>query len=141
MPNINEQLAKFNELVKQYNLDPFLVMLAHKTLVEVARQGKFITYAEFAAALRLDLKKELYTTIRDILDVINRFEVAEGRPMITGLVVLKDSHPISPGAGFFILAMELGRWKKGVSKDVFYATELNAIKQQWQKQEVVSFGL
>ena len=75
----------------------------HSKLREVARAGKVTYYSEIAplAGLDMDSPSDRYE-IGVILDDINRLERQQGRPMLSSVVVHKDS--LMPGQGFFTLA-------------------------------------
>ena len=65
-----------------------------------------------------------------LLDDINRIEHAEDRPLLSAVVVHKDT--LIPGQGFFTLARDLGLFTGGDS-DRFYIGELRRVHGYWAK--------
>lgn len=63
-----------------------------------------------------------------ILDDINRYERELGRPMLSAVVVHKDT--LIPGQGFFTLARSFGLFV-GNGRDKFYIEELCKVHDYW----------
>ena len=101
----------------------------YEKLKEVARSQGIIYYSDIApmAGLNMDLPSDRYA-IGVILDEINRREHAQGRPMLSAVVVHKDS--LKPGQGFFTLARSLGKLV-GNDEDSFYIRELRKVHDYW----------
>jgi hypothetical protein len=99
-------------------------------LIEVAKTNDVISYGELAnfAEMPFDLDSER-NKLYAILDEINRREDAQGRPMLSILVVHKDDK--TPGPGFFKLAKHIGKQKKGISNDEFFRKELINVLDYW----------
>ena len=98
-------------------------------LKEVA-QGQGITYySDIApmAGLDMNLPHDRYE-IGAILDDINRHEHKGRRPMLSAVVVHKDS--LKPGTGFFTLARSL-RLFDGEDEVKFYIQELRKVHDYW----------
>jgi len=101
----------------------------YEKLKEVAREGKVIYYSDIAPLAGLDMgsPSDRYE-IGAILDDINRQERELGRPMLSAVVVHKDS--LMPGQGFFTLARALGLFA-GNDRDKFYIQELRKVHDYW----------
>ena len=78
----------------------------YEKLKEVARSEKVIYCSEIAPLAGLDMNSPNdRNEIGAILDDINRHEQELGRPMLSAVVVHKES--LMPGQGFFTLARAL----------------------------------
>lgn len=101
----------------------------YEKLKEVARAGTVTYYSDIAPMAGLDMNypNDRYE-IGVILDDINRYERELGRPMLSAVVVHKDT--LMPGQGFFTLARELG-FLVGNDKDRFYIQELRKVHDYW----------
>lgn len=118
--------------------------IIYKKLIEVARAGAhkrygertgLITYSELndKCQLGLDLGKD--SNKNQLCDWLGKINEEEGRrcaPMISAVVVLKDSTPPRPGHGFFECAQSLGKMKPGQSEDDFYRAELKRVYEYWK---------
>jgi hypothetical protein len=103
---------------------------------QVARARMVVTYDELnqACALGLDFGNPSdRSEISAMLGDVSEFEVGNGRPMLSAVVVLKDSHPLSPGAGFFDWADTL-RVPRGAKEDnqLFHARILRDLFAYWK---------
>jgi len=101
----------------------------YEKLKEVARRGTVTYYSDIApmAGLDMDLPNDRYE-IGAILDDINQHEQRLGRPMLSAVVVHKES--LKPGQGFFTLAQSLGLFAGG-DEDKFYIQELRRVHDFW----------
>jgi len=101
----------------------------YEKLKEVARIGIITYYSDIApmAGLDMNLPNNRYE-IGVILDDINRHEHELGRPMLSAVVVHKES--LKPGQGFFTLGRTLGLFV-GNDKDKFYIQELHKVHDYW----------
>jgi len=99
-------------------------------LMEVARAGKTITYGEIAPMLNLNMESQAdRTEIGRILGEISTREHNEGRPMLSAVVVRKETQ--YPGEGFFNLARELGL-HHGNDDLAFFVEELKRVHAYWK---------
>lgn len=100
-------------------------------LIEIAKEQSLISYGELAgfAGMPFDVDSER-NRLYAILDEINRGEDAQGRPMLSVVVVHKDDG--KPGAGFFKLAKHIGKQKKSVSNDDFFRSEIINVFNYWK---------
>lgn len=101
----------------------------YEKLKEVARRGTVTYYSDIApmAGLDMDLPNDRYE-IGAILDDINQHEQELDHPMLSAVVVHKES--LKPGQGFFTLARSLGLFV-GNDKDRFYIHELRKVHDYW----------
>jgi hypothetical protein len=102
----------------------------YERIKEIARQGKVISYGEIAplAGLDMSLPNDRYE-IGAILDDINKHEREFERPMLSAVVVHKET--FMPGNGFFELARALGLFT-GNDKDKFYFEQLRKVHDHWK---------
>jgi hypothetical protein len=99
---------------------------------QAAREERTITYSEVGAKIGLDMGNEGERfKLGQLLDEVSRYEHAQGRPVLSVVVVHADGDG-RPGDGFFTLARELGKFD-GVDKDAFFFTELNAAYAAWKR--------
>lgn len=100
----------------------------YEKIQAVARDEKTIPYGKLALAVGLNTGRD--PKLHRALDAINRRERAQGRPLLSAVVVLAGEG--IPSDGFFPLAEELGRFdpsKKG--KREYWRWELNEVHRQW----------
>jgi hypothetical protein len=100
--------------------------IVYDRLKEAARNKRLITYKELAAVVGLDWNKD-YGKCRQIFSILRAIcttEVEQERPMLSAVVVRQDTG--MPGAGFFALARQLGRYKNGADYS-FWITEREAV--------------
>jgi hypothetical protein len=104
----------------------------YERLKEVAKGGTVTYYSDIAPMARLDmnLPNDRYE-IGAILDAINQYEHRADRPMISAVVVHKDS--LKPGRGFFVLAQSLNLFD-GKDEDKFYINELRKVHDYWRSK-------
>ena len=99
---------------------------------QAAREERTITYSEVGGKIVLDMGNEGERfKLGQLLDEVSRYEHAQGRPMLSVVVVHADEKRM-PGDGFFTLARELGRFD-GVDRDAFFFAELNAAYTAWKR--------
>jgi len=106
-----------------------MYQVIYERLKEVAKSRRTITYSELAPLARLNMSNAPdRTEIARILDEISNYEYDHGRPLLSAVVIRKDTN--LPGSGFFTLARELGLLT-GDDKDGFYRDELNRVYEIW----------
>jgi len=107
--------------------------VVYARLLEKARSKGLVFYQEVGSLVGLDMgSPDDRNRIADILDEIERCEDAEGRPMISALVVRADTDV--PGAGFFKCARELGKLSgpdKEESRLAFWCDEVKRVYGYW----------
>lgn len=105
-------------------------------LVEIARNGKTITYQELSDKCKLGLimRESEYAKaeISRILGQISVFEHNNGRPVISSLVISNGDN--YQGDGFYKLSEELGfgNWKKLKADISFEIGQMNASFDLWK---------
>ena len=109
-------------------------------LREVSRDLSITYYSDVApmAGLDMGLPNDRHQ-IGMILDEINREEMQMNRPMLSAVVVQKDT--LRPGRGFFNLAQSLGLMADG-DEERFYSQELRRVHDYWatnSKDDGMSF--
>lgn len=104
----------------------------HEQLKQVAKQRATTTYGKVAPLAELDMSiaGDRYR-IAQILDEINEYEVGQGHPMISVIVVKSETQ--RPGQGFFECARKLGRYDGSSESEAleFFVKELNAVHDFW----------
>lgn len=110
-------------------------------LISVAKEKRVIPYGELAQKFNLDIKDKHQSWIKVIekwMGDINNFELENGRPMLSAIIVLKKNpNDINGtwecGNGFYEYAREHGLLKKDQDRQVFHAKELGKIFDYWDK--------
>ena len=113
--------------------DPPAALYQH--LVAVARTERGLTtYAEVAPLAGLSVDDPAgRAELARLLDAINAAEHAEGRPMLSAVVVLKGT--LQPGKGFFECARRLGRDVAAGGDDLgFWVAEHRRVCAYWRAQ-------
>jgi hypothetical protein len=100
-------------------------------LVEAARAGAILSYTDVGKPLNLDFENPAdRTVITRSLGEISRYEVSQGRPMLSSLVWHKDLSGL--GVGLRNLGVELGI-VLGDEDDLAFATrQVNATHAYWR---------
>lgn len=102
-------------------------------LVEAARAGKFVYYSELGKLLGIDMDNPHFAVqIGHILGRISEDEVADGRPMLSAIVVSKDT--MLPGKGFFTLGQQLHRAQPDDDEMSFAVREIKRTHEFWAGQ-------
>ena len=105
------------------------ILVVYDRLKEVAKTRSLATYTEVGALIGLDMANEYHRIrIAQILDDINAFEDRDGRPMISAVVVYKDTD--RPDPGFFDCARKLEKFKGGSEED-FWVKEVKRV-HEWK---------
>ncbi len=85
-------------------------IMLYNHLVQLARAQGLTTYSDIAPLANLSMDNaEDRERISQLLGEIVLQDVAEGRPMLTALVVHRGKDN-NPGEGFFTVAAQLGRF-------------------------------
>lgn len=98
---------------------------------EVARKKDVITYQEVGKLIGLDMVDPRdRDAISGILGEISTYEHSYGRPLLSAVVVLKDS--FRPGGGFYGLAIEVGLLDADGDRETFYSNHLKEVYAYWK---------
>ena len=96
-------------------------------LLKIARNGSTITYGELGKAVGLHWRSR---HLIDALDVINRHEDGEDRPLLTAVVINAESKRSGPG--FFNLAKTLGRFDPAKDDErAYWEQERQRVYRHW----------
>ena len=93
-------------------------------LIKVAKGKKTIYYSELGINRRW---------VGEIVGDISIYEREQGRPLLSAVVVRKDTK--MPGEGFWGLTYETQSAKTGVDRRNFWKSELNKVYNYWQKHD------
>ena len=106
----------------------------YERLVKAARASEFVHYGELAKMLGIDLENPHFgAQVGKVLDRINGDEAAAGRPMISAIVVSKDT--MLPGPGFFKLGQELRQTLPGEDEIGFAIRQIKLVHEYWRAAE------
>ena len=109
----------------------------HDRLVRAARAREFVHYDELAKLLGVDMSNEHWAVqVGKVLDPINEAEVAAGRPMLSAIVVSKDT--MLPGRGFFTLGQQLRRTEPGEDEIAFAIRQIRRVHDYWSREAALS---
>ncbi len=105
----------------------------YEKLKEIARARSVIPYQQVGNLIGLDMTNEEHRyRIGQLLDEINRTLASEDKPMISAVVVRRESS--IPGSGFFQCARNLGKLTGPDDEDTrlrFFRDELQAVYDYW----------
>lgn len=87
-----------------------------------------VTYAELCSQIQTTKLDPYSSLLNKLLGEISSKEYAEGRGMLSVLVISQEDR--RPGSGFFQLAKSLGR--PAQDEEEFYINELNSVCQFWK---------
>jgi hypothetical protein len=103
-----------------------------ETLRQIASQGETITYRDLAARAEVPPPHTIHTLTLLLEDLV-REDHAAGRPLLAAVAVSRAQAGV-PGAGFFQLLSELGRYggpDRGAEAAAVHADELQAAWAYW----------
>ena len=102
----------------------------HEVLIKTAKQNVTISYSEVGKVVGLDMaNRGERSKLANILDEINKEEHGLGRPLLSVVVVQKESG--RPGKGFFDLARELSKQKPHDDNQIFFANERKKVFDEY----------
>ena len=97
----------------------------------VARAKTVTYYSDVAPLLGIDTYNEYFgAQVGHVLDKVNRREFAANRPLLSAVVVSKET--MQPGSGYYSCARELRRYK-GKSDDDEWLGELQKVHDWWSQ--------
>ena len=105
----------------------------YERLLKAARAGDILNYTDVGMPLGLNFDSPAdRNVIARLLGEISRYEVAQGRPMLSSIVWHKDLS--GPGVGLRTLGIELGL-VRGDEDDLAFATrQLKATHDFWRNR-------
>ena len=102
----------------------------YERLVKAARARDFVHYGELAKMLGIDMDNPHFgALVGKVLGQISEDEVAAGRPMISAIVVSRDT--MLPGYGFFTLGQQLRQTKPGEDDLAFAVRQIRRVHDFW----------
>ncbi len=102
----------------------------YERLVQAARVREFVHYGELAKMLGIDMDNPHFgAQVGKVLGQISEDEVAAGRPMISAIVVSRDT--MLPGYGFFTLGQQLRQTDPGEDDMAFAIREIKQVHDYW----------
>jgi len=102
----------------------------YERLVQAARAREFVHYGPLAKLLGIDMDNPHFAAqVGRVLGEISEDEVAAGRPMISAIVVSRDT--MLPGHGFFKLGQELDRVEPGEDEMAFAIRQIRRVHEYW----------
>jgi hypothetical protein len=103
-------------------------------LKEAAKEKRFITYSDLAAAIQLSLTDaEGLNKLNVLLTEIADQELDAGRPLLVAIIVSESNN--MPGSGLFSYAKRKGLMKaKDKDNLTFFVTEAKKVHEFWSKQ-------
>lgn len=108
--------------------------IIYDRLIETARKKTLITYSKLAQPLGLDMEIEKdRDALSEYLEEIARHEQANGRPMLTAVVVHKGGDN-NPGEGFYSIACKLGLFNENRhprERLTFWACQIHEVFNSW----------
>lgn len=104
----------------------------YERLCEVARRQDTIFYGEVAPIAGVDTENPNFAALLGrLLDEINHAEAANGRPLLSAVVIGKENN--MPGSGFFTCARQL-RLYSGKDDLKFWLDELTSVHEYWSRR-------
>jgi hypothetical protein len=102
-------------------------------LVVAARDRQLIVYLDLAKLMGIDTDNPHFAAqVGKVLDRLNQDEVANGRPMLSAIVVSKDT--MLPGRGFFNLGEQLRLTVPGEDEVAFAVRQIQLVHDYWSAQ-------
>jgi hypothetical protein len=100
-------------------------------LIFAAKRGDVVNYADLAEATGREMKGPHWAVhIGRILGRISTQEAEDGRPLLSAIVVSRDSK--LPGEGFFTLGQELQKVERGEDESAFARRQMRRVYEYWQ---------
>lgn len=105
----------------------------YERLVKAARAGEFVHYGELAKLLGIDMDNLHFgAQVGKVLGRISEDEVASGRPMLSAIVVSRDT--MLPGKGFFHLGQQLRQTEPNEDEMAFAVREIRRVHDYWGRE-------
>jgi len=126
--------GKKRRIIKMKDKNDFRKLLNH--LIKISEKKSLTTYEEVANLLDLNLDnpEDHFQILPELLSDINEYMEEENKPMITALIVLKNSRPYTCGEGFFNLMNTMKKISPKEDKQLFWAKEISKIhNEDWSE--------
>jgi hypothetical protein len=112
-------------MAQKVDISPALYDRLH----EIAPQGGTVYYSEVAPLIGIDTGDPYFgARVGRVLDEMNHAERAAGRPLLSAVVIAKETG--KPGEGFFTCARELKRYA-GRDDLAYWVQELRRVHDYW----------
>ena len=99
-------------------------------MINAAQHNGFATYQEIAPANGFQLCGNVMgNKISELIGLVSKNEVNQGRPMMSAIVVGVNG---KPGKGFYEWADELGVMSEGDNEESFWKGECEKIYEDWK---------
>lgn len=110
--------------------------ILYDELMRLARARQLAAYSDVSPLVGLSMDREQdRDEIARLLGEIAVHEHAEGRPMLTALIVHRGNDN-NPGEGFFSIAQELGLYngsREQISRLTFWANQVTEVHNHWAR--------
>ena len=106
--------------------------IIYERLIQAAKEKRFVTYSEIAAAIGLGLTDSAgLNKLSILLEEIADHEINAGRPLLVAIIVSDTNN--MPGGGLFSYAKRKGLMKaKDKDKLAFFLTEAKKAHEFWK---------
>jgi hypothetical protein len=142
--NLDELSNQLTDFVKEkYSNDvgdiPLIIDI-YKILIETIRGRKeSIYYSVLASRIGLissvdAFEIDLQTQLAHLIGIVSHFEKENGRPMLSAIVVNKESK--MPGGGFFGWAKQLELQKKESNRE-FWINQIKELRKCWKLESEI----
>lgn len=112
------------------SMDPEIPEAFVEYLRNKARRRELATYREVAPLLGIDTGNEYFGIhVGRVLDVLNRREFGQSRPLISAIVVSAESG--QPGSGYYGCARDLRRYRGNDFEE--WAMEVGRVHDYWSR--------
>lgn len=108
-------------------------------LVRAARARELVHYGELARMLGIDMDNPHFgAQVGRVLGEISTEEVANGRPMLSAIVVSRDT--MLPGHGFYDLGKQLRQVPDGEDEMAFAVRQIQGVHDYWTNAATPASG-
>ena len=105
--------------------------VTYSIMINAAQHFGFCTYQEIAQANGWPMRgNQMGKLIGEVVGLISKNELEQGRPMMSAIVVGVSG---KPGEGFYSWARELGALAEGEDEEAFWKEECEKVYEAWKK--------
>ena len=105
--------------------------IAYSIMIKAAQQHGFATYQEIALAMGWPLVgNQMGKLVGDLIGTISENEIAQGRPMLSVIVVGVDG---KPGEGLYSWAKKLKVMEEDEDEEAFWHKECEKVYSEWKQ--------